>query len=507
MELQASPRDSEEHHRIQGLKPTLRPASRSVETFESSSSGLAEVPPNVSHPTLSTFRYRLYGVYRRLFTVVFFFNFAAFIYVCVVEAGPTLPSLGDLAIAITANIFVASLFRTDYFINFLYTSVAWVPHSLPLAIRRRLAKIYEFGGVHAGAGVAAALWSLLFIVRITQAFFNGEPVGVAALSVTYILVFLLLSIIVVAHPEFRRRLHNYFEAVHRLCGWLALALLWPLIVLLTSDIANSTSQSFAGALFTSPIIYFHMATTILAVLPWLRLRSVPAYAMQLSPHATRIYFQRPVVGRVQGIRISTSPLLEWHSFASIPCSSAFSASSEVFLPNPTQSILVSHAGDWTRKHISNPIASRRYWIRGIPITGVALCAILFRRVVVVTTGSGIGPVLSLLAGVASPSVPSSSLLTKKLSRQIPCRLVWSAPGPQETFGEGLLGEIKSVDREAVIWDSRKSGRPDLVALTWREYKAFGAEAVMVISNAKVTASLVFEMESRGVPAYGPIFDS
>ena len=482
----------------------------SLDPILSGSSRLPYSPPNISHPTLSAIRYRLYGVYRRLFTVVFCLNLVAFIYVCKVEAGPTLPSLGVVAIPISANIFIAILFRTDYFINFLYDSVAWVPHSLPLSIRRHLAKVYHFGGVHSGAGVASALWSLLFVVRITQAITSGEPVGIAALVVTYVLVVLLLAIITVAHPAFRRRLHNHFEAIHRLCGWLALALLWALILFLNFNIATVTSQSLAKVLFTgstSAIIYLHILTTFLTILPWLRLRSVSAYAVQLSSHATRIYFQHPAVGRVQGIRISTSPLLEWHSFAAIPCSSAFQASPEVHLPNPTLSILISHAGDWTRTNITNPIASRHYWIRGVPITGVALCALLFRRVVVVTTGSGIGPVLSLLAGVASPPTSHSKVLNRTQSRQIPCHLIWSAPGPQQTFGQELVNEIQNIDPEAVIWDSRKNGRPDLVALTWQGYKDFGAEAVIVISNGIVTANTVYELESRGVPAYGPIFDS
>ena len=56
-------------------------------------------------------------------------------------------------------------------------------------------------------------------------------------------------------------------------------------------------------------------------------------------------------------------------------------------------------------------------------------------------------------------------------------------------------------------DTKKLGYPDLPALTYAAYESFGAEAVMVVSNPAVTAKVVFEMESRGIPAYGPIFDS
>jgi hypothetical protein len=38
-------------------------------------------------------------------------------------------------------------------------------------------------------------------------------------------------------------------------------------------------------------------------------------------------------------------------------------------------------------------------------------------------------------------------------------------------------------------------------------KKFKAEAVLVVSNPIFTRKMVFDLESRGVPAYGPIFDS
>jgi hypothetical protein len=44
-------------------------------------------------------------------------------------------------------------------------------------------------------------------------------------------------------------------------------------------------------------------------------------------------------------------------------------------------------------------------------------------------------------------------------------------------------------------------------LTYRLYKESGAEAVLVISNKRFTQQIVFDMEARGIPAYGAIFDS
>lgn len=457
----------------------------------------AELPSKAQHPILRNLRHRLLAVYQRLFSVVFLANLAAFIPLIILHTTPTLSSVATLAIPIAVNLFVAGLFRTEYVINFLYTSVLWVPTSVPLGIRRRLAKVYEFGGVHSGAGVACSLWAILFLVQITRGFAQGQPIGAASIAVTYCLVVLLMVIIAAAYPGFRRRYHNHFEALHRLCGWTALLLYWALAILLARDVSNTTEIALAEVLFTSPIIYFLIGSTILTVLPWLRLRRMDTTITPLSNHATRIYFPSPYVGPAQGVRISTSPLFEWHSFATIPCKS-FAKTSEI-VKSSSYSILVSSAGDWTKNAITDPQIHRKYWMRGVPITGVALVVRLFRSAVVVTTGSGIGPALSLIAAARSPDVEEG--------RKVSCRLFWSTPKPSQTYGQNVLDEVYTADPEAVVWDTKTQGRPDMIQETWKAYSKFGAEAVVVISNPKVTAQLVYGMESRGVPAYGPVFDS
>ena len=56
-------------------------------------------------------------------------------------------------------------------------------------------------------------------------------------------------------------------------------------------------------------------------------------------------------------------------------------------------------------------------------------------------------------------------------------------------------------------DTRKHGKPDLIKLTLKMVKEFNAEAVGVISNQGVTEKVVYGLNSRGIPAYGAIFDS
>jgi len=47
----------------------------------------------------------------------------------------------------------------------------------------------------------------------------------------------------------------------------------------------------------------------------------------------------------------------------------------------------------------------------------------------------------------------------------------------------------------------------LLKLTLKMVKDFDAEAVAVISNQAVTEKVVYGLKSRGIPAYGAIFDS
>ncbi|KAB8360921.1 hypothetical protein FH972_024653 [Carpinus fangiana] len=179
------------------------------------------------------------------------------------------------------------------------------------------------------------------------------------------------------------------------------------------------------------------------------------------------------------VRLADRPLQETHPFAVIPKG----AGRQGF------SVIVSHAGDWTARLIASPPTA--LWTRGVPQCGVLRVACMFRRVVVVATGSGIGPCLGLFSG--RPDVQA--------------RVLWSTPSPLQTYGAAIMATVKQADDKAVIIDTRKTGRPDLVALAYLLYEKSCAEAMMVISNPRVTQAVVHGMEQRGVPVYAPIFDS
>jgi ferredoxin-NADP reductase len=130
------------------------------------------------------------------------------------------------------------------------------------------------------------------------------------------------------------------------------------------------------------------------------------------------------------------------------------------------------------------------WVRGIPTVGVANVRKLFTKVVLVATGSGIGPVLGHLL---DPSVPA--------------RLVWVTKNPRLTYGDAFVDEIEAAQPDAMIWDTGELGKPDVLALAYAAYVESGAEAVICVSNRTVTWQVVHGLERCGIPAFGPIWDS
>ncbi|KAL8698838.1 MAG: hypothetical protein Q9201_006352 [Fulgogasparrea decipioides] len=470
------------------IEPAVR--ARGAHTADSSysSSWKISVPPE--NPTKLPskcdrriwrgIRHNYFAVYQRLFAICFMANMIAFIVLLATnrDSKPWGPPRGDVATAAATNVLAAFLIRQENVINALYEICCATPWWFPLRIRRMVAKLYHFGGVHSGCAVSATAWFILFTALVTKDYASGDYNQPAVLTITYILVVLFLAICIFAIPKFRFVSHNVFEAVHRFAGWTAVGLFWVLILL----VAKATSEmpgydSLGMTVVKSPAFWLLAVITFFTILPWLRLRKVEAFPEILSSHAIRIHFKYMKIGPILGVRISDNPLKEWHAFASIPAADGQSFS-----------LIVSDAGDWTKKQIAQP--ANAYWVRGIPITGVLRMAIVFRRIVLVTTGSGIGPVLSML-----------------VSHPMPCRLLWSTPNPEKTYGENIMESVCKADPDAMIINTRASGRPDMVALTYHLYVQSNAEAVFCISNPSLTRKIVYGMESRGVPAYGPIWDS
>ena len=415
--------------------------------------------------------------YNRLIALVLLINVA---YLGVASNGTWLPSEISLMIMsnlIVVNISIAILIRQQYVINWLFKIATSVPTSWPLSIRQQAGKVYHFGGIHVGGAIMGTVWFAAFSTSLMMQYVNGQAgVSLATVIVTVAILLILLLMIGFATPKYRAKYHDQFELTHRFGGWASLLLFWAQTVLFTND--QRGGAPLGMALLGSLGFWLLLLVTFSVVLPWLRLKKVPVEIKRPSSHVALVKFDHgvtPFAG--SSTPVSRSPLTEWHSFANVP-----SPGEDGFR------LTISRAGDWTGELIDD--MPSHVWVKGVPTAGVGNVDQLFKRVVWVATGSGIGPCLPHL-----------------LTQEVPAKLVWSTRTPRKTYGDELVDEILAVQEDAVIWDTNENGRPDLVQLAYDAVKEFDAEAVIVISNKKLTWQVVYGMESRGIPAYGAIWDS
>ena len=424
-----------------------------------------------SQKRLGFLRYTALNVYWRLFSIAFIGNVIAFI-VLAIKGTTTL----DLVNASAINLAVCGLCRQPLVINALFLTFGALPRSTPMRLRRLACKVFHFGGVHSGTGVASCLWYIGFAALYTYEF-RPSKFALPALVLIWMVLALLLAIIFVAYPTFRIRRHDYFELTHRFANWLILVIFWALLFLLACD-QQLPLDTF---LINLPAFWILIILTCATIHPWLLLRRVPVVAEPLSDHAIRLHFTHTTIRFGQGISVARHPLRDWHSFASF--------TDQFDSPNTKFSVLVSEAGDWTKDCIANP--PKCLWKRGVPTYGFGYVFRMFERIIVVTTGSGIGPCLSFLEDEKRPAM----------------RVVWQTKSPLKTYGSRTLDLAKKLDEKPVVIDTSVSGRVDMLPIVLKLYKEFDAQAVCVISNMPVTKGLVYALETRGIAAYGPIFDS
>ncbi|UHH27950.1 hypothetical protein LUW10_18805 [Pseudomonas veronii] len=408
----------------------------------------------------------VFSYYNRLAALVLLSNLAF----AVLGVGLQGVSTQTLSSLVLINLSLAILIRQQYLINALFWLATRIPVTWPLRVRRSAAKVYHVGGLHSGAALAATGWFAGWVgVQAADYLQRPGSVSFAGLWLGATLLGVLLLMVGMAQPRIRGRFHNGFERVHRFAGWAALLLFWALTLL--ASVERGASLLHSGAFWMLVLL------TLSIALPWLRLRKVAVEHTRPSGHAviTRFTHTTPFAG--SSTAISRHPLLEWHSFANIP--------------TPGQTgfrLTISRAGDWTGRFIED--LPRHVWVKGITTAGVAHVETLFKSVVYVATGSGIGPVMPHL-----------------LAARLPIQLIWSTRSPRKTYGDEWVDEILRAQPDALIWDTDERGKPDLVQLAYGAVQACGAEAVICIANQRLTQQVVQELEARGIPAYGAIWDS
>lgn len=382
--------------------------------------------------------------------------------------GFALKPIADMALI---NLTLAILIRQQRVVNALFWLATRVPVSWPLWIRWGAGKVFHFGGLHSGGAVAGTLWfGFLLWAMVANRLGGAAAPSDLTIGLSAAMIALMVLMVGSAIGPVRARFHNAFEKIHRFVGWTVLALFWGQTVSITRDMG--------GALTETPAFWALCLITLSIASPWLTLKRVKVEIVKPSDHAVIArydYGDTPFPGSSNAI--SLTPFGEYHAFANIPA------------PNEQGfRQAISRAGDWTGRFIDNPPS--HVWVKGITTSGVARIETLFKRVVYVGTGSGIGPIVPhLLAGA------------------VPIRLIWSTRSPRKTYGDAFVDEIMEHAEAPMIWDTDACGKPDLSALALQAVRDFNVEAVIVISNQKLTRKVVHDMESLGIPAYGAIWDS
>ena len=389
--------------------------------------------------------------------------------------GSAIAAFADLTLL---NVAVAVVVRQQPVLNLLYGLAGRGSPAWPLWIRWSIAKVHHIGGIHAGSAIAGTAWLWAFagaaaVTRVRHpAIVSPTTLGLA-LAIAVVLGVVTLG----AAPPVRARAHDVFEQTHRWGGWTALALFWALTLELAVDGRGDATP--LDAIATDWHVWILVVITAGIVWPWLRLRRVPIRVHRPSSHVAVVeldYGVRPAYSSAVGI--SRSPLGGSHAFATVTTPG-----------RPGYRLLISRAGDWTGRFIDDP--PTHVWVRGVPVSApMAKTANLYSRVVYVVSGSGIGPILGQV-----------------LADRVPARLVWSTRDPRRTYGDALVDEVAAIQPDAVIWDTTRHGKPDLLRLALDTCADFGAEAVIIVSNKATTLRLVDDLERRGIPAFGPIWDS
>lgn len=457
---------------------------------------MSAMPPGKQYPSAVQYlRFTLFTVYRRLFMFIVLLNLIP-LYIILHQKAV---SLDTLATAASTNFLIAIFFRQDFLINGVFRMAWLVPWRVPLAVRRWIASCYCYGGIHSGAAMAGTAWWIGFSITSTMQMVKQEVYSIPLLMTTWTILATLILIMVYALPGLRKTHHNTFELTHRFLGWISILLFWAQLLLVVNH--STPPAHFLTTLLHTPTFWNLAIMTALVVHPWLALRTWVFHPTVLSPHAIRLNFAHPV-HKFSCLSISTSPLKEWHPFATFP-----SPPTNTHASHPETSILVSDAGDWThalihhaqsltadhaRHHPAGTPPQLRLWVKPTPIPGVLSLTTLFPRVLLITTGSGIGPCLS-------------SLLARPASQFV--RLVWSTRAPAATYGAALLAAVYAADPGALVVDTDALGRPDLVRVGYALFHTVRAEAVFVLSNEAVTRRVVYGLRCKGVPAMGPVFDS
>ena len=312
--------------------------------------------------------------------------------------------------------------------------------------------IDHLGQLHRAMAMAGTAW---FAVAVATAG-TGDLERAAGAAVLAILAAMAWT----ARDAIRGAHHNRFEVIHRYGGWSALAILTVLV-----------HGTVATVLFVVLIA--------LVVHPWLGVRRLAAETLRVTDQVIVV----ALPGRWksgQFARVSRDAR-EWHSFAVATTGAE---------GDGRYCLVIRRAGDWTERLAHDAEcgrAPRHLYVRRLRGHGFMHHAQAYRRVLVVATGAGIGPVLPYLLGRFSVGI----------------RCLWIARDHESSVGEDLVA--RAARGGALTLIDTANGRPSVAGYIAELAPRF--EAVFVVSNAAVRDVVARACEELDVPCYGPTFDS
>ena len=234
-----------------------------------------------------------------------------------------------------------------------------------------------------------------------------------------------------------------------------------------------------AGLLRAPSVLLLAALVMLVAHPWLGVRRLPAEILAVTSEVVVVALPgRQLLGEF--VRVSRDGR-EWHSFAVATTGNEGAG---------RYCLVIRRAGDWTERlasDVEHGHSPARLWVRRMRGYGFMYHAQAYRRVLMVATGAGIGPVLPYLLG-RSPV-------------QFEC--LWIGRGHRAAMGPDLVDRVLAGGSVTLIDTSR--GRPDVGACVAGIAHRF--EAVFVVSNDVVRDSVARACQGLGVPWYGPTFDS
>lgn len=217
--------------------------------------------------------------------------------------------------------------------------------------------LQSLGGIHSGCGLGAIMW-LAYAINLTLRNRHGasdEMVGIA-----FGILGLLVLTSIAAFPLVRHIHHNLFEIVHRLAGWTSLAMVWAFVLLSTFwDPATETyrvSSRSGTELVQMQGLWFTVATTVMIILPWLGVRRVAVDTLVVPNKLNSLIQFKGGVKPGFLVRISRSPLAEWHAFGIISDG------------QKSHTILAGAVGDFTKSLLEKP--PTHVWVRTIHFAGI-----------------------------------------------------------------------------------------------------------------------------------------